>query len=72
MFEFCEKIIHGFEASWIQGNQIVLKLIDPKIILFVKQGREMIPNLLRSVQSQDVERNIWRLSSIQEGSTGSQ
>ena len=58
MFEFCEKSIHGFKATWIQVDQLILKMIDPNIILFIKQGREMIPNLLWSLQSQDVENKI--------------
>ena len=58
MLEFCEKIIHGFKIAWIQGDQLVLKLIDPNIILFIKQGSEMIPNLIRSLQSRDVEKKI--------------
>ena len=56
MLEFCEKIIHGFETAWIQGGQLILKLIDLNIILFIKQGSDMVPNILRIPQSQDVEK----------------
>ena len=58
MFEFCEKFIHGFEAVWIQGDQPILKMIYTNIILFIKQGSEMIPNILWSLQSRDVEKKI--------------
>ena len=58
MIEFCEKFIHGFETTWIQGDQLILKLIDLNIIMFIKQGSEMVPNILWSLHSQDVENKI--------------
>ena len=59
MLEFCEKFIHGFETTWIRGDQLILKMIDLKIILFIKQGSEMVPNILWSLQSLDVEKKIF-------------
>ena len=59
MFEFFQKFIHGSEASWIQGDQLVLKMLYPNIILFIKQGSNMIPNLLQSLRSRYVEKKIF-------------